>query len=40
MIDFMADQKLTPAWMDQTWTSIDRVADILPALNAPPRVAV
>jgi len=40
MIDFMAEQKLTPAWMNQTWASVERVEDILPALRAPVRTLV
>jgi uncharacterized protein (TIGR00730 family) len=40
LMDFTVAQKLTPAWVPDTWTAVERVEDILPALNAPAAVAV
>ena len=40
MIDATVEQKLTPHWVPDTWRSVERVEDILPALNRPEAVAV
>lgn len=34
------DQKLTPAWVPDTWQVVERVEDILPALRTPAKVPV
>lgn len=40
MIAFTVEQKLTPAWVPDSWCVATRVEDVLPSLRAPARVAV
>lgn len=40
MMHHTVGQKLTPAWVPDTWSVADRVEDILPALRAPATAAV
>jgi uncharacterized protein (TIGR00730 family) len=33
LLDHMTEEKVFPAWMPDTWSSVDQVADVLPAVR-------
>lgn len=39
LIEHTVKEQVTPGWVSTTWTSVDRVEDILPALATAPKAA-